>query len=69
MQAAKTDAQKLREETRIALGTKEAARYLYVTEHCLYQWASEGRGPVKPMRMGRKLLWPVAEIKRALRVA
>lgn len=50
--------------------TPTAARYLHKKPRTLHAWA-QGRRPalLNPVRIGRRLLWPVAEIRRLLEVA
>lgn len=51
------------------LPTKEAAVHLNRAEQTLHLWACKGNGLIQPARVGRKLAWPVAEIKRVLGLA
>jgi hypothetical protein len=44
------------------LTTKEAAAYLHVAEQTMRAWASQDRGPIRPSRAGRKLLWSGDEL-------
>lgn len=44
--------------------TEYAARYLDVTEQCMRVWASEDSGPLRPIKKGRRLGWPTAELVR-----
>ena len=46
------------------LGTVEAARFLGRSPQTLRQWACEGRGPIKPVKMFGRLLWPKDELLR-----
>ncbi|OAK61703.1 hypothetical protein A3K87_20670 [Variovorax paradoxus] len=58
----------LEQESRTALPTAEAAHHLNRSKATLQLWACKG-GPVKPLRVGGRLAWPVADIKRLLGVA
>lgn len=61
----------LDQEKRSALPTREAAIHLNRAEQTLLFWASrssKGCGPIKPIRVGRQLAWPVSEIKKLLGV-
>jgi len=57
----------LKNETRPAIPTKEAARLLCRRPQTLRKWACYGEGPIRPIRVQAKLLWPVAEIRRLLK--
>jgi hypothetical protein len=56
-------------ETRAALPTPEAAYHLNREQQTLRHWAMRNDGPVKCLRVGGRLQWPVAEIKRVMGVA
>ena len=55
-------------ETRPAIPTIEAARLLCRRPQTLRKWACCGGGPIHPIRVHRKLLWPVPELRRLLRL-
>jgi hypothetical protein len=57
----------LTEEVRSAVPTGEAAIHLSRTPETLRQWASKG-GPIQPVRVRGRLLWPVVELRRILGV-
>lgn len=59
----------LAQETRAALPTPEAAFHLNRAEQTLRLWAMRGDGAVKPLRVGGRLAWPVADIKALMGVA
>lgn len=61
--------QPLGEVTRTHASTEEAAYYLRLRPQTLRWHASRQSGPLQPVRVGRRLLWPVAEIKKVLGVA
>ncbi len=42
--------------------TKDAARYLGVTEQCMRSWASKGDGPITPIKKGSRNGWPTADL-------
>jgi hypothetical protein len=53
-------------EKRTAIGTAEAAYQLGLSPKTLRNWSMTGFGPLKPVRIGGRLVWNVAEIKRVL---
>lgn len=58
----------LAQETRAALPTPEAAFHLSRAEQTLRLWACHDNGPIRPLRVHGRLLWPVADIRRLLGV-
>lgn len=56
----------LAEEKRTAIGTAEAAYQLGLSPKTLRNWSMTGLGPLKPVRIGGRLVWNVADIKRVL---
>lgn len=55
-------------ETRHALPTDEAAPQLGRRPQTLRRWACLGDGPIQPIRVNGRLLWPVADIRKLLGV-
>jgi len=55
-------------EVRPAVPTEQAAFYLSRRPQTLRVWAMREDGPIRPVRVHGRLLWPVAEIKRVLGV-
>ena len=53
-------------ETRSHVNTEEAAWHLLRRPQTLRHWAMTERGLVRPIRVGVRLMWPVAEIRRVL---
>lgn len=51
--------------TRPAVPTRQAAYYLMRAPQTLRTWACFG-GPINPIRIGKRLAWPTAEIRRLL---
>ena len=51
-------------ETRTAVDTECAAFHLIRKPQTLRIWASRENGPLRPLRVHGRLLWPVAEIRR-----
>jgi hypothetical protein len=49
-----------------AVSTSEAARLLCRKPQTLREWSAYERGPIRPVRLGGKLLWRVADIERLL---
>jgi hypothetical protein len=56
----------LENETRPAVTTNEAARLLCRRPQTLRRWACYEDGPIRPIRVHTRLLWPVDEIRRLL---
>jgi len=56
----------LDQETRSHVETACAAFHLTRAEQTLRIWACLENGPIRPIRINRRLAWPVAEIKRLL---
>lgn len=53
-------------EKRTAIGTAEAAYQLGLSPKTLRNWSMTGLGPLHPVRIGGRLVWNVADIKRVL---
>ncbi len=58
----------LARETRAALPTPEAAWHLSRAAQTLRLWACQDTGPIRPIRLHGRLLWPVSELRRVLGV-
>lgn len=60
----------LEQETRPCIPTAQAAHYLTLTPQTLREWACYGKHPaeLRPVRIGRRLAWPVAGIRAMLGV-
>jgi hypothetical protein len=58
----------LQKETRAALPTDEAAFHLSRASQTLRLWACREDGPLRPIRVHGRLLWPVSELRRVLGV-
>lgn len=54
----------LENENRSAVDTECAAFHLSRKPQTLRIWASRENGPLRPLRVHGRLLWPVAEIRR-----
>ena len=54
------------QETRATLTTREAAHHLNREPDTLRMWAYKGIGPIKPIRIGGQLSWPVAALRELL---
>lgn len=61
MEPAVKQIDQLKAETRINVPTKVAAAYLGMAEQTLHTWACYG-GPIKPRKIGGRLMWPMAAI-------
>jgi len=59
----------LAQETRTHIPTHEAAAHLLRRPQTLRQWAMTEAGLVRPIRVGVRLMWPVADIRAVLGVA
>lgn len=59
----------LEAEPRPTVPTEQAAYYLNRQPQTLRGWACLENGPIRPRRVGGRLAWDVAEIKRLLGVA
>ncbi|MGV8955312.1 MAG: hypothetical protein ACOH2M_29720 [Cypionkella sp.] len=53
-------------ELRASVETASAARHLMRTTQCLRRWASRQDGPLQPIKIGGRLAWSIADIKRVL---
>lgn len=49
--------------------TEQAAYYLLRRPQTLRGWACNGDGPIRPIHVGNRLGWPVAQIRAVLGVA
>ncbi|RYE71617.1 MAG: DNA-binding protein [Oxalobacteraceae bacterium] len=49
---------------RTSLTTAEAALVLGRQKGTLLVWASKQNGPIRPVKSGRKNLWPIAELQK-----
>lgn len=58
----------LNSENRAALTTKETAAHLGRKPQTLRVWAMREDGPIRPVRVHGRLLWPVSEIRKLLGV-
>lgn len=58
----------LEAETRPAVETAAAAHYLGRRPQTLRWWACYENGPIRPVRVYGRLMWPTAEIRRLLGV-
>ena len=56
-------------ENRPAVDTAAAAYYLNRRAQTLRAWACREDGPIRPLRLNGRLLWPTEEIRRLLGVA
>lgn len=59
----------LHEVTSPTVATEQAAYYINRQPQTLRVHACHGTGVLRPMRIGGRLAWPVADIKRVLGVA
>ena len=50
--------------TRPVLTTKELCHYANIREQTAWAWACKESGPVRPVRIGRRLGWPTAAVKK-----
>ena len=54
----------LHTEARSVLPTDEAAAHLNRQPQTLRKWAMNGDGPIQPIKVGRRLGWPVAGLRK-----
>ena len=54
------------DELRPYVGTPQAAHYMDLAGCTLRDWSRRGTGPITPRKFGRKLLWPMADIRKLL---
>jgi hypothetical protein len=66
LQSKEAQERKLEEIHKPYLTTREAAAYLNRAVSTLQYWASTGEGLVQPVRIGKRLAFPTAEVKRVL---
>ncbi len=59
----------LDKEPRAGLTTAEAAAHLNRAQQTLRLWAMREDGPVRPLRINGRLVWPTAELRRVLGVS
>ena len=59
----------LNSESRQVLTTAEAAAHLNRQPQTLRAWACHEDGPIRPIRVNRRLAWPVADLKRILGIS
>lgn len=59
----------LDQEKRLTVSTRVAAIHLDRAIHTLHVWACDESGPIRPLRVHRRLAWRVADIKKLLGVA
>jgi hypothetical protein len=59
----------LTQETRAALPTPEAAWHLSRAQQTLRLWACQDNGPIRPIRLRGRLLWPTSKLRELLGVA
>jgi hypothetical protein len=53
-------------DVRACLPTSEAAHHLNRSPQTLRLWACHDTGPLRPIRINGRLMWPVADIKQLL---
>ncbi len=56
----------LAEETRISVDTACAAYHLSRADQTLRKWACLENGPIRPIRINRRLAWSVADLRTLL---
>lgn len=55
--------------TKPNLTTKEFCHYANLAEQTAWLYACKETGPIRPIRIGRKLNWPTNEVKKLCGVA
>lgn len=56
----------LHDEPRAAVSSTEAAHHLGMAPQTLRLWACRGKGPLRPVKVGGRLRWRTADIRRLL---
>ncbi len=56
------------QETRSHIPTEQAAYYLSRKPQTMRLWSCKDNGPLRPIRLHGRLLWPVADLKKLLGV-
>jgi predicted DNA-binding transcriptional regulator AlpA len=64
-----TDFPPLEAVTKPNLTTKEFCHYTNLAEQTAWLYACKETGPIRPIRIGRKLNWPTSEVKKLCGVA
>ncbi len=64
MDAKQVNLTPLDNDARAAIPTAEAARHLGRAQQTLRLWASQDTGPLRPVRVHGRLLWPTAELRK-----
>lgn len=59
----------LKNEVRVTLPTREAAAHLGRKSQTLRLWACHETGPIRPIRIGGRLAWKVADLRKLVRSA
>lgn len=59
----------LESENRPTVGTEAAAYYLNRKPQTCRAWACFENGPLRPLRIGGRLAWKTADLRRLLEVA
>ena len=59
----------LEQVTKPNLTTKELCHYANIAEQTAWVWACKESGPVRPVRIGRRLGWPTKAVKQLCGVA
>ena len=59
----------LEQESRYAVDTATAARYLNRRPQTLRSWAALENGPIRPRRVNGRLAWCVLEIRELLKLS
>jgi hypothetical protein len=57
---------RLENETRTHVDTKTAAYHMNRRPQTLRAWSCRGDGPIKPVNVHGRLLWPVNEIRKLM---
>ena len=59
----------LEQVTKPNLTTTELCHYFNIAEQTAWAWACKESGPVRPIRIGRRLNWPTKAVKQLCGVA
>lgn len=58
----------LAQETAPVIQTPQAAFYLHRSVQCLRVWSMKDSGPIRPLRVNKRLLWRTDDIRQLLGV-
>ena len=60
---------RLEQVTKPNLTTKEFCFYTNLSQQTAWLWSCKGKGPIRPLHIGRKLNWPTHLVKKLCEVS